>query len=145
MALVGCKERASTAIPADPLDTVKQILSLHGVLGKRIEERSESDRHREPDPAALAGLFADYRDTEPFLANLYVGFVTGVLARYQENLSVTIEGARARVSAGALDIYLRRESDKWRVLLDRSVPPEIKRRARTARAQVLENGRISAR
>ena len=113
----------------DPLDAVREILRLHDLEGRQPEERSPQAREREVDRAALSRLVADLDARDPFLSDLYVGFVVGALARHQTRLFVSRMGNRAEVSAGDARIVLVLDGGRWKILLGDSVPDEIERRA----------------
>ncbi len=135
--LTGCAEKApeETTGP-DPLATVESLLKLHDVWRKQPEERSSESRQRSVDNDALKELVYELEKEDPFFANLYVGFVVGALARYQTRLGVTIRGDRAEVQAGALQVVMRRVDRSWRVDLDRTIPEEIKARARAEKRRL---------
>ena len=114
----------------DPLRTVQALLELHDLLGKQPEERSQAARQRPVDEAALIELVHEFEKDDPFLANLYVGFVVGALARYQTRLRVNVKGNCAEIRAGDLQVVLKLVGDVWRVDLEKSVPEEIKVRAK---------------
>lgn len=127
----GCGDRGEPA-PAptpDPLVTARELLALHDLLGRRPEDRSDESKQREVDREALAVLVADGAGRDPFVTDLYVGFVVGALARYQDELVATAGGGRATVIAGRARIAMKLEDGKWRVVLEESVPQEIKDRA----------------
>ena len=135
--VAGCKtgaERPAQAPGPDPMTTVRSLLSLHDLLGKQPEERGASARSKPPDPAELNRLFADYDRLDPFLGNLYVGFVTGALARNQGRLFVSRQGDRAEVSAGRLRVIMKRSEGRYRIVLEKTVPYEIKARAAREKA-----------
>jgi hypothetical protein len=135
--LTGCAEkRPATETGPDPLVTVESLLKLHDVWRRQPEERSSAARRRPVDEDALKGLVYDYGKMDPFFANLYVGFVVGALARYQTRLGVTVRGDRAEVQAGALQVVMRRVDRSWRVDLARTVPEQIKARARAEKRRL---------
>ena len=114
---------------ADPRETTRALLALHELEGKQPEDRSDDTKRAEVHREALSELIADLDRTDRFIADLYVGFVVGALARHQTRLFVTREGSRAVVSAGKARIVLRLAQGRWRIVLAESVPPEVKRRA----------------
>ncbi|MDD5306239.1 MAG: hypothetical protein PHU25_02850 [Deltaproteobacteria bacterium] len=117
------------ALAPSPADTARELLALHGLVGRQPEDRSEADRKRPVDRKALTALFSDYATTDPFLADLYVGFLVGALARNQGDLRVTVQGKRAVVQAGKLGVALELRERTWLISLAASVPDGIKRRA----------------
>jgi hypothetical protein len=112
-----------------PADTARELLSLHGLAGRQPEDRNEADRNKPVDHRALSALFTDYASTDPFLADLYVGFLVGALARNQSSLRAAEAGDRATVEAGKLAVSLERRGGRWLISLASSIPDEIKRRA----------------
>ncbi|MCP4599707.1 MAG: hypothetical protein GY847_04070 [Proteobacteria bacterium] len=127
----------------DPLATVRELLRLHDLLGKQPEDRSEETRNKEVERGALSPLFLDLDAQEPFLTNLYVGFVVGVLARNQGRLYISRRGHRVEVTAGNARIVLKLESDRFRIVLKESIPEAIKKRAAKEKARFEEAKRIS--
>jgi hypothetical protein len=118
-----------------PMHTVNQLLRLHDLLGRQPEERSPASRNKVVDPKALDALIFDFGDYDPFIRDLYVGFVTGALARSQGRLFVTKQGERAEVSSGRLRIKMARAGDLYQIILKESIPEEIKKRARLEKAK----------
>jgi hypothetical protein len=137
-AWTGCASSSKEATP-EPLDSVKQILRLHGLEGRSLGNRSEAARHAAVDREKLSLLFLDYTKEDPFLANLYVGFITGVLAGNQHVLQVTQRGSRAKVLAGNLSISMHLKDGAWRVSLAESVPAAVKARAKMEKLRVADN------
>ncbi len=129
-AAVGCGT-GDTAAPTgpDPRVAAHDLLALHGLVGRQPEERSEQEREQEIDPQALGRLIADLEEHDPFLADIYVGFVLGVLARHQTRLVVDRLGSRAVIIAGKARIVVVLDAGSWKIVLGESVPDEIKRRA----------------
>ena len=133
MLLVGCSDATRTS---GPLDAVSELLSIHGVAGKDADKRSRTARKTQVDKAVLQRLFVDYSGFEPFLADLYVGFVVGALARYQDRLVVEREGRRASVSAGRVTLAMRLGEAGWQIHLGRSIPEPVKARAKLEQARI---------
>ncbi len=114
---------------ADPGDTVLRILDLHDLAGKQLEDRSKESRDKEVNREKLSALIADLDQHDPFIADIYLGFVLGVLSSHQTRLFVTTEGTRAEVMAGKAVIGMRLVDGTWRIVLGESVPAEIMERA----------------
>ena len=55
--------------------------------------------------------------------------MVGALARFQDKLVATAGGGRATVIAGRARIALRLAGESWQIVLEESVPQEIKDRA----------------
>ena len=115
--------------PPNPGDTVLKLLDLHNLAGKLPEERTKENAEAEVDRAKLAALIADLDEHDPFIADIYLGFVLGVLASHQARLFVTVEGYRAEIAAGRASVKMRLVDGNWKIVLGESVPPEIKERA----------------
>jgi hypothetical protein len=113
----------------DPLATVRTLLGVHDLLGKQPEERSDETRHKEVDRKLLEPLFKDLDNGDPFISNLYVGFIVGALARNQGRLYVAKRGVRAEITAGDVRVVLLLDGDKWKIALGESIPQEIVKRA----------------
>ncbi len=113
----------------DPLATVRKLLELHELVGRQPEERSLETRKKDVDLKALGELFEDFDGKDPFLRDVYIGFVVGVLARNQGRLFVSRQGNRAEISAGKAKVVLRRDNSQFRIVLKESVPKEIVTRA----------------
>ncbi len=128
LALVGGFACSTQKAPS-PGDTVLKLLDLHNLAGKLPEERTKENREVEVDRAKLAVLILDLDEHDPFIADIYVGFVLGVLASHQARLFVTVEGSRAEVAAGRAGIKMRLVDGNWKIVLGESVPREIKERA----------------
>jgi hypothetical protein len=127
----GCAEEPdpeAVAVP-DPLQTARDLLALHDVLGRQPEERPDRAKQEPVDRRALAALISDLDGRDPFVTDLYVGFVVGALARYQKKLVATASAGRATVVAGRARVAMRLEGERWKVVLEESVPAEIKERA----------------
>jgi hypothetical protein len=136
----GCDrfQSESTERPS-PLDTANKILALHGLAGKTPEARPPQVRKTIPNPETLKQLFLDYDKEDPFLANLYVGFVVGALSVNQRNLHVFQESHRAEIKAGNARISMHLLGGAWRVSLAESVPEVIKARAKMEKLKVADN------
>ena len=128
LALVGCFACSAQKAPS-PGDTVLKLLDLHNLAGKLPGERTKENREVEVDRAKLAALIVDLDDHDPFIADIYVGFVLGVLASHQARLFVPVEGSRAEVAAGRASVKMRLVDGNWKIVLGESVPLEIKERA----------------
>jgi hypothetical protein len=113
----------------EPMDALLGLLDLHGVLGRQPEERPEAQRDAPVPRERLARFVADLDARDPFLTDLYLGFAVGALARHQGRLFVERQGSRAVISAGDARIALVLTPSGWQVVLEESVPGEIKRRA----------------
>ena len=143
--LSGCTKRPAEPKRPAPKSFVSAVLKLHDLEGKRPEARSDASRRKEVDRAELGKLFSDYEREDPFLADLYVGFIVGSLAANQERLQVFEQGARAEIRAGKTKIALRLENGRWRASLDDSIPDAIKARAKMEKLRVADGGRVSMR
>jgi len=127
----GCgddKKKEPVEVP-DPLETARDLLALHDVLGKRPDERPDEAKAQDVDRQALAALIDDLEGRDPFITDLYVGFVVGALARYQDKLVATANAGRATVVAGRARIAMKLEGEGWKIVLEESVPAEIVERA----------------
>lgn len=133
MLLGGCSDTRRTS---DPLDTVSELLAVHGLAGKDKTTRSRADRETRIDPEVLQRLIVDYRAFDPFLSDLYVGFVAGALARYQGRFVVERDAKHARVSAGRVTLVMVLGHAGWQIHLGRSVPESIKARAKLEQARI---------
>lgn len=129
--VLACGEdpRPDPADVPDPLATARELLALHDVLGRQPEDRPDETRAAAIDRQALARLIADLEGRDPFVTDLYVGFVVGALARFQDKLVATAGGGRATVIAGRARIAMRLAGESWQIVLEESVPQEIKDRA----------------
>ncbi len=127
---------------AAPMATIDALLDLHGMRGRMPEERSDETRRKAVDETALKRLFLDFESEDPFLANLYVGFVVGVLARHQHMLVLTRRGNRATVHAGDLPVKMMKKNDHWLIVLKKTIPDAIRKRAE-AEQQRLKQQRIA--
>lgn len=131
--LCGCSDSHQAS---DPLDTVSELLAVHGLAGKDRATRSRTDRETRVNPEVLQRLIVDYRAHDPFLAELYVGFVVGALARYQGRLVVERDDERAFVSAGRVSLVMLLGNAGWQIHLDRSIPESIKAKAKLEQARI---------
>ena len=114
----------------DPMTTVRELLRQHDLLGKQPEERSEESKNKEIPTASLAPLFLDLDNTDPFLRELYVGFVVGALARYQGRLFISKHRNRAEIRAGNLTVMMMLDGDRYKIDLKKTIPDAIKERAK---------------
>ncbi len=128
LALVGCFACSAENAP-NPGDTVLKLLDLHNLAGKLPEERTKESSEAEVDRAKLAALIVDLDEHDSFIADIYVGFLLGVLASHQARLFVTVEGSHAEVTAGRAGVKMRLIDGNWKIVLGESVPREIKERA----------------
>lgn len=128
---LACGEEGQKSPPdvPDPLIAARELLALHDLLGRQPDERTAESQEQEIDRAALTRLVADLEHREPFISDLYVGFVVGALARFQDRLVATVIGSRATIVAGRARIVLQLDNGKWKFVLEESVPAEIKERA----------------
>ena len=101
LALFGCFACSEQKAPS-PGDTVLKLLDLHNLAGKLPGERTKENREVEVDRAKLAALIVDLDEHDPFIADIYVGFVLGVF-RFSDMIEVAL---RNFASADALEIYL---------------------------------------
>ena len=143
--LSGCTERSAGPPRPAPMSFVTAVLRLHDLEGRHPEARSEAARRKAVDRAALERLFAGYAEEDPFLADLYVGFIVGSLAANQERLQVFEQGGRAEIRAGNTRISLRLDHGHWRASLQDSIPEAVKARAKMEKLRVADRGRISRR
>lgn len=114
---------------ADPSKAIITLLDLHDLAGKQPDQRSPDSRRKEVDRSKLEPLIADLDAHDPFIADVYLGFVLGVLAHNQSRLYVERAGSEATVFAGKATVSMRLVDGRWKVVLGDSVPPEIKERA----------------
>jgi hypothetical protein len=136
---MGCSMSDKDSVRPDPLVTVRQILALHGLEGRSPDNRPEAFRNAEVDPEALGRLFFDYHREDPFLANLYVGFIVGALAVNQHTLQVFEQGLKAEIRAGKVRVSMRFSDGAWRVSLADSIPDGVKARAKMEKLKVAAN------
>lgn len=125
----GEKEPAERSNGPDPRETAARLLAMHELVGKLPEQRSEKSRSEPVPQERLREVIADLDARDPFLSELYTGFVVGALARAQDELFVERRGAHAVLWAGRARIVMKREGDRWKVVLEKSVPEAVKRRA----------------
>jgi hypothetical protein len=123
---------------SDPIATVHQLLRLHGLLGKQPEERSHKTKNREVSMASLTPLFVNLEKHDPFLRDLYVGFVVGALARYQGKLFISKHGNEAEVRAGNLTVTMKLKDGHYKVDLEKTIPAAIKQRANREKVRYAE-------
>jgi len=127
IALAACREGGAKA--DEPVVAVHKLLALHDLEGKTPRERTEESRDREVERGTLREFIADMDDHDPFIADIYLGFVLGVLSSNQSKLFVEREGARATVHAGRARVAMRLVDGEWKIVLSESVPDEIKERS----------------
>ena len=127
--LSACAKEEAPSVP-DPREAAEALLRLHGLAGRQPEDRSDEEKDTEVDRDALAALVKDMDAHDPFIADIYTGFVVGALARNQETLTAVVNGERGTIIAGKARVVLALEDGKWRFVLGDSVPPEIVERAR---------------
>lgn len=119
-----------------PSDTLAQILRMHGVEGRSLNERPPEFQKAAVDREVLSRIFMDYAAEDPFLANLYVGFIVGVLAEHQNTLQVKTKGLRSEVRAGKARIFMHLHDKFWRISLTESIPDAVKARAKMEKLRV---------
>ena len=124
---IGCASGESSATA--PITTIDVLLEFHGMRGRMPEERPREARQKAVDENALKQFFLDFESEDPFLANLYVGFVVGALARHQHALVMTQKGNRVVVHAGDLPVAMTYHKGKWLIILKKTIPQSIRRRA----------------
>lgn len=129
VALFSPADKDDPSHPPDPLETVRGLLDLHGLAGRQPEERPADLREKPVEPAALARFVADLDGRDAFLTDLYAGFVVGTLARHQDRLFLERRGPRTVISAGNARVVLALTGEGWKVVLEESIPDEIRRRA----------------
>ena len=139
-ALIGCGAPREDVPPApSPMESLEALLALHGVLGRSLDERPEAFKKAPVERKALTKWVLDYTEQDPFLADLYVGFVVGVTAANQHSMEIAVRGSRAEVKTGRAKIVLYLRGNIWRVSLSESIPAEIKARAMQEKLRVAEN------
>jgi hypothetical protein len=141
LSVVACMDAKQTSDPTDPdpTITVNELLRLHGLLGKQPEGRSHKTKNTEIDMASLEPLFVNLEKHDPFLRDVYVGFVVGALARYQGKLFVSKHENEANVRAGNLTVRMKLENDCYKIDLEKTVPTVIKQRAAEERARYAQS------
>ncbi len=133
--ITNCSFTKTEGSVSEPLFTVEQILKLHGMHGRSAEQRPQDVRNSPIDREKLASLFIGYEKEDPFLADLYVGFVAGALAASQKNLEVFETGKKAEIKAGRLTVHMYLKNGTWKVSLAETVPNEIKIKAKQIRSE----------
>jgi hypothetical protein len=113
----------------DPMATVRELLRLHDLLGKQPEERPHKTKNKEVSTASLEPLFVNLETYDPFLRELYVGFVVGALARYQGRLFISKHENEAAVSAGNLKVRMKLKDHRYKIDLEKTIPDAIRQRA----------------
>ncbi len=121
---------------SSPKESVSKLLELHGLKGRLPEDRTEDEKNRAVDKKALEPLIADLDANDPFITDLYVGFVVSVLARSQDNLVVSTKDDQATVKAGTLRVKMVLVENRWKILLEETIPEKIKAKAREEKARV---------
>ena len=145
-AVTGCAGSGEDTAPApSPEEPLRQLLALHGLLGRSLDERPEAFKKAAINRAALEKWVLDYSEEDPFLADLYVGFVVGATAANQHSMETTVHGARAEVKVGRARIVLHLSKGLWRISLGESVPEAVKARAKMEKLRVAENASILSR
>lgn len=122
---------------ATPEATIASLFGAYGV--EEMPEAAAVDRLRSGgrfelrDPTAHAACFADYAGVEDEGA---AGYVFGQLVVRKDHLRYERDGETARVypserrGEGAPVVTLRRADGAYRIVLDESVPPEVRERLR---------------
>ncbi|MDJ0762571.1 MAG: hypothetical protein QNJ97_06235 [Myxococcota bacterium] len=137
MFFLSCCDRSAdkkTSGPS-PLATLRELMRLHDLEGRQPEDRPAATRKKQVDQKALAALFLDFERQDGFLADLYVGFIVGAVARHQAHLKVRTIGNRADVTAGNVRVRLRWSGERWQIAIAESIPDEIKQRAAQLKAR----------
>jgi hypothetical protein len=137
-ACTGDPKQAPDQHGPDPMITVHELLRLHDLLGKQPEERSQKTKTKEVPTASLKPLFVNLENSDPFLRQLYVGFVVGALARYQGRLFVSKHGNRAEVSAGKLKVAMKLKDGRYKIDLEKTIPEVIRQRAKIEKTRYQE-------
>jgi hypothetical protein len=109
--------------------TAEQLLALHHLLGRQPESLAQEEKDAPVDPKALDALILDRGAFDPFVGDLYVGFVVGALARHQGRWITTVEGGAAAIQAGDVRVQLAETGGAWKIDLAASIPGIIKQRA----------------
>ncbi len=123
---------------SEPTEAIETFLQLHGLKGRLPDDRSESQKESIANKDDLKKFISDIDSHDPFIADIYVGFVLGALAANQNNLFVQKKGDDAVVSAGQVKLQMSYVRGKWKIVLASSVPDEIKKRAVEEKKRVEE-------
>lgn len=127
---------ASNPTQASPRVAVQDLLAAHHLLGRQPEERTQEEKKANLDEQTLSLFFADSQGFEPFIADIYRGFVLGALTRHQTHLFIDTRGEKATVRAGDVAVVMRLDNGRWKVVLKESIPSEIAKRAALEKARV---------
>lgn len=130
---------------AEPLDAVRRLLALYDLAAKGPAERGAAEKNKAVDRNEVLALVADAPAHDPFLVDLYTGFLAGVLSSSRNGLVVTRRGDTAEVAAGRLRVVLRLDGATWKIALAESVPDEIKARALMAKESFERATRVASR
>ena len=130
LALAGCRGEAPREDgAAQARAAAEKLLAVHHLLGRQPESLTQEEKDTPVDPKALDALVADRGAFDPFIGDLYVGFVVGALARHQGRWVTTLEGGAAVIQAGDVRVRLVERDGAWKIDLAVSVPDVIKKRA----------------
>jgi len=126
--ICSCNKTEKKSAP-DPILTVQLLLDLYNLKGKKPDDRTEHQKKKDIDKAALAKLILDTDAEDEFITDIYIGFILGSLAQNQERLFVTRQGKTAKIAAGRTKVILNLKNNAWKINLAASVPPEFKQKA----------------
>jgi hypothetical protein len=133
LAMLLCCNRETE--PGAPIDTVMTLLELHGLKGRLPQDRPRELVDQPIPRENLLPLFVDLEFLDPFIGDLYTGFVVGALSRHQDRLFETRSDDRATFGAGQAVIHLKRENGIWKILLEASIPEALKDQAQAEKAR----------
>jgi hypothetical protein len=89
----------------------ERLLAAHHLLGRQPEELTKEEKDTPVDQKVIEALVADLGAYDPFIRDLYVGFVVGALARHQGRWITSIDGDRATIAAGDVRVAFVRKGD----------------------------------
>lgn len=117
------------ATPRDTVETLLRAYHLWGATSPGDATRAWSGRAGDhppsPDISAVALCFWDY-DRDDSHRRAMGRFVTGMLAAGQQSLLFEVRSENAVVRSGRRPIFFRRTGQGWHIVLQESVPPEIR-------------------